>query len=41
MSNLAADHTELILDGTRIQWHKERVEAWARGERRKGHKPCL
>ena len=23
----------LILDGTKIQWHRERVEAWLRGER--------
>ena len=27
------DHTELILDGTKLQWHWERVEAWERGER--------
>lgn len=27
------DETELILDGTKIAWHKERVEAWLRGER--------
>lgn len=27
------DHTDLILDGTKIAWHKERVDAWARGER--------
>lgn len=25
--------TPLILDGTKIAWHKERVEAWQRGER--------
>ncbi|MBI5196783.1 MAG: radical SAM protein [Nitrospirae bacterium] len=24
---------ELILDGHKLQWHKERVEAWLRGER--------
>lgn len=24
---------ELILDGTKIAWHKERVDAWMRGER--------
>lgn len=23
----------LILDGTKVQWHRERVEAWLRGER--------
>jgi MoaA/NifB/PqqE/SkfB family radical SAM enzyme len=27
------DHTELILDGTKLQWHWDRVEAWERGER--------
>lgn len=27
------DHTELILDGTKIAWHRERIEAWERGER--------
>ena len=27
------DHTELILDGTKIPWHLDRVEAWKRGER--------
>ncbi|MGB0683117.1 MAG: radical SAM protein [Magnetovibrionaceae bacterium] len=27
------EHTELILDGTKIAWHKDRVDAWARGER--------
>lgn len=27
------DSTELILDGTKIAWHKERLEAWQRGER--------
>jgi len=27
------DHTELILDGTKIAWHAERVRAWERGER--------
>ena len=24
---------ELILDGTKLEWHKERVDAWLRGER--------
>lgn len=32
MSNMN-EHTELILDGTKIAWHMERVEAWQRGER--------
>src|SRR6187549_553063 len=27
------EHTELILDGTKIAWHLDRVEAWSRGER--------
>jgi MoaA/NifB/PqqE/SkfB family radical SAM enzyme len=27
------DHTELILDGTKIGWHRERVDQWMRGER--------
>jgi len=32
--SIGADHTErLILDGTKIDWHLERVRAWDRGER--------
>lgn len=27
------DMTELILDGQKLPWHKERVEAWLKGER--------
>jgi hypothetical protein len=27
------DHTELILDGTKLAWHLDRVRAWERGER--------
>jgi len=27
------DHTELILDGTKIAWHLDRVRAWERGEK--------
>jgi MoaA/NifB/PqqE/SkfB family radical SAM enzyme len=27
------EHTELILDGTKIAWHADRVKAWERGER--------
>jgi len=27
------DHAELILDGTKIAWHMDRVKAWERGER--------
>lgn len=32
-SSLAIDHTKLILDGTKIAWHWERIQAWNRGER--------
>src|ERR1700682_5930045 len=33
-TSLAADLTQkLILDGTKIGWHKDRVDAWIRGER--------
>lgn len=33
-SDLAQDFTErFILDDTKINWHKERVDAWERGER--------
>ncbi len=32
-SELAQEHTKLILDGTKIQWHQDRIAAWARGER--------
>jgi MoaA/NifB/PqqE/SkfB family radical SAM enzyme len=27
------EHTDLILDGTKIGWHLDRVQAWERGER--------
>lgn len=27
------DHTELILDGTKIAWHLDRIKAWERGEK--------
>ncbi len=27
------EHTELILDGTKIAWHTDRIRAWERGER--------
>lgn len=30
--SVAEDHTQLILDGTKIGWHTDRVEAWQRGE---------
>ncbi len=29
---VAEEHTEMILDGTKIAWHTDRVEAWQRGE---------
>lgn len=32
-SEVAVKHQELILDGTKIGWHKERIDAWERGER--------
>ncbi len=32
-SDLAIDHTKLILDGTKIAWHTDRIKAWERGER--------
>ena len=31
--NLSLEHSELILDGTKIAWHEERFKAWERGER--------
>jgi MoaA/NifB/PqqE/SkfB family radical SAM enzyme len=27
------DHVKLILDGTKIAWHQDRIRAWERGER--------
>jgi MoaA/NifB/PqqE/SkfB family radical SAM enzyme len=27
------DHTDLVLDGTKIQWYVDRIQAWERGER--------
>jgi len=33
MTALMPDHTRLILDGTKIAWHIDRVRAWERGER--------
>lgn len=32
-SEIAERHLGLILDGTKIQWHQERIDQWARGER--------
>jgi len=33
MSELGNDHQALILDGTKLAWHLDRVEKWQRGER--------
>lgn len=33
MTSALAEHTELVLDGTKIAWHLDRVRAWERGER--------
>lgn len=33
MTSSMAEHTNLILDGTKIGWHLDRVAAWERGER--------
>ena len=32
-SSLSQEHTKLILDGTKIAWHQDRIKAWERGER--------
>ena len=31
--NIILDHSELILDGTKIQWHMDRVKDWESGKR--------
>ncbi len=33
MSSAMEEHTELILDGTKMAWHLDRIRAWERGER--------
>jgi len=33
MSELGNQHQDLILDGTKLAWHLDRVEKWQRGER--------
>ncbi len=33
MSSSLTEHTDFILDGTKIAWHLDRVRAWERGER--------
>lgn len=32
-TSLLTEHAELVLDGTKIAWHLDRVRAWERGER--------
>jgi len=33
ISDLSKEHIQAILDGTKISWYKDRVDAWERGER--------
>lgn len=33
LASVASDHTDLVLDGTKVNWHTDRIEAWERGER--------
>ena len=33
------EHSDLILDGTKINWHLDRVQQWENGERPKGKTP--
>ena len=33
MSELGNEHQDLILDGTKLSWHLDRVEKWQKGER--------
>lgn len=33
MSEFAKDHQALILDGTKLSWHLDRVQKWQKGER--------
>ena len=33
MNDGAQDVAKLVIDGTKVGWHKDRVEAWQRGER--------
>jgi len=32
VASVADEHAEMILDGTKIQWHTDRVQAWEKGE---------
>ena len=27
------EHVDLILDGTKINWHMDRIQAWEKGEK--------
>ena len=31
--SVATEHTQLVLDGTKIAWHQDRIKAWEKGER--------
>ena len=31
--SVANEHTKLVLDGTKVAWHQDRIAAWERGER--------
>ena len=33
MNDFVKEHQELILDGTKINWHLDRVNQWTNGER--------
>ena len=33
VASVADEHAEMILDGTKIQWHVDRVKTWEKGER--------
>ena len=33
MSALIEEHMNIILDGTKVGWHQDRIKAWERGER--------
>lgn len=33
VASVATDHTNFILDGTKVHWHADRIKAWESGER--------
>lgn len=33
MTSALPEHTEMILDGTKVQWHQERIQMWREGKR--------